>query len=63
MLDQLKRRVQLMVTRGVVSLVDSASLLQLLQVKTIGGVPLDNVEHFEPYGITSHPQAGAEAVP
>lgn len=56
------RRVQLMITRGVVSLVDSASLLQALQIKTIGAVALDSVEHFEPYGFTAHPHPGAEAI-
>lgn len=61
-MDGLKRRIQLMITRGVVSLVDSESFLQMLQVKTVGAVPLDGVEHFEPYGFTSHPHHGAEAI-
>ena len=62
MIERVKRRIQLLVTRGVVVLVDSESLLQMLQIKTIGGVPLDSVEHFEPYGYTSHPHPGAEAI-
>ncbi|WP_026601693.1 phage baseplate assembly protein domain-containing protein [Methylomonas sp. 11b] len=61
-MDGAMRRLQLMITRGVVSLVDSASLLQLLQIKTIGAVALDSVEHFEPYGWTSHAHPGAEAI-
>jgi phage baseplate assembly protein V len=62
MMERLKRRIQLMITRGVVSLVDSESALQMLQVKTIGAVPLDGVEHFEPYGFTANPHPGAEAI-
>lgn len=61
-MEGIKRRIQLMITRGVVSLVDSASLLQMLQIKTIGAVPLDNVEYFEPYGFTAHAHPGAEVI-
>ncbi len=56
------RRIRLMVTRGVVNLVDSAQLMQLLQVQALSGEVLDGVEHFEPYGFTSRASAGAEAV-
>ena len=62
MMSELKRRVQLMVTRGIVSLVDSDSMMQMLQVKVIGSVPLDAVEHFESYGHTSAVLPGAEAI-
>jgi phage baseplate assembly protein V len=61
-MDGIKRRIQLMITRGVVSLVDSQSLMQMLQIKTIGAVPLDRVEQFEPYGLTAHPHPGAEYI-
>lgn len=61
-MDGIKRRIQLMITRGVVSLVNSESLLQMLQVKTVGAVPLDSVEYFEPYGSTSCPHPGAEVL-
>ncbi len=57
-----KRRIQLMITRGVVSLVDSDAAMQMLQVKVVGSVTLDEVEHWEPYGWTSHPHDGAEVL-
>jgi len=61
-MESLKRRLQLLVTRGIVSLVDSATALQMLQVKTIGALALDSVEHFEPYGFTAHAHPGSEAI-
>jgi len=61
-LGPIKRRIQLMITRSVVTLVDSTTLLQMLQVSTIGAVSLDAVEHFENYGHTSNPLPGAEAI-
>lgn len=60
--DSIHRQLQLMVTRGVITMVDSQRMMQQLQLKTIGGVLLDNVEHFEPYGFTSCPYPGAEVI-
>ncbi|HDR9100677.1 phage baseplate assembly protein V (plasmid) [Burkholderia vietnamiensis] len=48
--------------RGVVSLVNSASKMQTLQTRLMAGGVKDGVEHFEPYGFTSHPMDGAEAI-
>lgn len=56
------RRLRQVVTRGIVRLVDPAQLLQSLQVEAFAGETLDRVEHFEPYGFTSHPLAGAEVL-
>lgn len=56
------RRIKLLVTRAVVRLVDPAALMQSLQVEALAGEVLDGIEHFEPYGYTSHPLAGAEAL-
>ncbi len=56
------RRIRLLVTRGVVRLVDPAQLMQQLQVELLKGEVLDGVEHFEPYGFTAHPFAGAEVL-
>ncbi len=61
LLAPIKRRIQQMFTRGVVHLVDADTLMQRLQVKTLSEHP-DWVEHFEPYGYTSHPKKGAEAL-
>lgn len=48
--------------RGVVALGNSASKLQSLQLRLMAGEVKDNVEHLEPYGFTSCPQSGAEAL-
>lgn len=56
------RRLKLMVSRGVVKLVDAGALMQALQVEALKGEVLDGIEHFEPYGSTSHPLEGAEAL-
>lgn len=56
------RRLGNMLARGAVSVVNAASKMQTLQVKLMADEVKDGVEHFEPYGFTSHPKAGAEAV-
>lgn len=48
--------------RGVVSLVNAATKMQTLQTRLMAGSVKDGVEHFEPYGFTSHPLEGAEAL-
>lgn len=58
----LVRRIKLLVTRAVVKLVDPAQMMQSLQIEALAGEVLDNVEHFEPYGHTSHPLNGAEVL-
>jgi phage baseplate assembly protein V len=56
------RRLSNMVARGSVSLVNAATKMQSLQLRLLAGESKDDVEHFEPYGLTSHPQPGAECV-
>ena len=51
-----------MLVRGTVVLVDSARKLQALQMRLTAGEVKDGLEHFEPYGFTSNPLAGAEGV-
>jgi phage baseplate assembly protein V len=43
-------------------LASSASKLQSLQMRLTAGEVNDDMEHFEPYGFTSNPLAGAEGV-
>lgn len=62
MLQPLQRKLRLLVTRGVVQLVDPSTLLQQLQVSAVGQELLDSIEHWEPYGYTSRPHSGAEAL-
>jgi phage baseplate assembly protein V len=40
----------------------SATKLQTLQVRILAGETKGDVEHFEPYGFTSCPLAGAEGI-
>lgn len=51
-----------MIARGLVSLANSATKMQSLQLRLTAREVKDNVEHFEPYGFTSCPLEGAEAV-
>jgi phage baseplate assembly protein V len=51
-----------LLARGVVSLVNAAGKMQGMQVKLLAGEVKDGMEHFEPYGFTSNPQAGAEVL-
>ena len=62
MLAPLRRRLALMVARGVVALVNDGSRMQSLQVTILDGETLDGAEHWQPYGFTTVPQAGAEAL-
>ena len=58
----LQRKIRLMLTRGVVKLIDPSTLLQELQVVAVGDEVLDRIEHWEQYGYTSHPKPGSEAL-
>ncbi|MDH0337590.1 phage baseplate assembly protein V [Metapseudomonas otitidis] len=58
----LRRRLALMVTRGVVALVNDAAKMQALQITIMDGETLDDVEHWQPYGFTANPLGGAEAL-
>lgn len=55
-------RLMNVLTRGVVALANSASKLQTLQMRLTAGELKDGMEHLEPYGFTSCPHAGAEAL-
>ena len=55
------RRIRLLVSRGVLNLVDDSLKLQRVQVSLLGGEPAW-AERFQEYGYTSHPHPGAEAV-
>jgi phage baseplate assembly protein V len=61
-LAPLARRVQLLVSRAVVRLVDASYLCQELQLTAYAEEVLGGIEHAEPYGYTAHPLPGAEAL-
>lgn len=48
--------------RGLVRRVSYSNNIRFLQLQTEGGLALDDIEHIEPFGFTSHPAADAEAV-
>jgi len=62
MLAPLARAVSNMLVRGTVVLVNATNKMQMLQLRLLSGEAKDGIEHFEPYGFTSNPQPGAEAL-
>lgn len=56
------RRLSNMLARGVVRLADGSKKMRTLQVRLLAKEDKDEIEHFEPYGWTSEPIAGAEAL-
>ncbi len=56
------RRITNLVARGLVSAANSAGKMQILQLRLLADEAKDTVEHFEPFGFTSKPLAGAEHV-
>lgn len=61
-LQPLRQRVAGIVARGVVKLVNDAKKLQLIQLGALASETIDGAEHFQPYGFSSVPLAGAETV-
>lgn len=61
-MSAISQRVVGMIARGVVALADAQRKLQTLQLRLTAQEVKDGVEHFEPYGYTSCPHDGAEAL-
>lgn len=61
LLAPVKRQIRLLLSYGVVRLVNASYKAQGLQVTGFAGEVL-NARHWEPYGYTSHPLPGAEAL-
>ncbi len=61
-LAPIRRKITLMVSRAVLTLVDDETTLQAVQAKLLGGETLAALERFQQYGFTSVPLAGAEAL-
>ncbi|HLO61387.1 MAG TPA: phage baseplate assembly protein V [Azonexus sp.] len=51
-----------LLARGTVAAVNAASKMQAVQLRLLASEVKDNLEHFEPYGFTSNPKSGAEAL-
>lgn len=61
-LDRLKARVDAMVTRAVIEIVKDGLKTQRLRLSLLADEVADDVEHFQPYGLSFSPPAGAEAL-
>lgn len=62
LLARLAARISNMLARGSVAAANAHGKLQRLQVRLLAGEVKDEVEHFEPFGFTSNPIPGAEAL-
>ena len=51
-----------MIARAVLSLVDDSSKTQTAQIEAFAGDVHDEVEHFQPHGLTSVPKPGSEGL-
>ena len=56
------RKIRRMNQRGLVRRAKYGDKTRYLQMQVEGGQALDNLEHFEPFGFTSHPLPGAEGI-
>lgn len=61
-LAPIRRRLAHLVARAVVTLVNDAAKMQTLQLGLLADETLDGAEHWQPYGLTYKPHAGAEAL-
>lgn len=61
MLGPLVKRIRLALGRGVIRLVNDASMVQRMQVSLLANETRSNIERFQEYGFTSVPLAGAQA--
>lgn len=62
LMGPMARRIGNMFSRGVVSSSNAVGKMQTLQLRMMADEQKDDVEHFEPFGFTSRPLAGAEHV-
>lgn len=62
LLRPLATRIANIAARAVVQLVNDGSKLQQMQIGVLAGEDVDDAEHHQPYGFSSVPLVGAEAV-
>jgi phage baseplate assembly protein V len=60
-MEPIKRGMQMVVARAVVNLINDGGAMQIVQVSMFAD-ETDDAEHFQPYGFTSSPPGGSEAV-
>lgn len=61
-LRRLNNRVKMMVARGVIKLVDDSEGVQLVQISLLKKENRSDIEHFQNFGFSSHPDDGTEGV-
>jgi phage baseplate assembly protein V len=59
---QISARLSTMISRGVITLVDDSGPTQLVQVETFDGQLADDVEIFQPWGVSFNPTVGSEVI-
>lgn len=62
LLREMRARVDGMVTRAVIELVNDKLKTQRLQLTLLADQHVDDVEHMQPYGVSFVPPAGSEAL-
>jgi len=62
MLAPIRRRLSLLVTRGVVKMIKDTGGLQTLQLTALADETLDGVERIQQYGFTAHPHPESDAL-
>ncbi|EYU13602.1 phage baseplate assembly protein V [Photorhabdus aegyptia] len=62
LIASLQRRVRLLISRGVVNIVNDSLKRQNLQVSLLADEAADDVERFQNYGHSSVPPVGSEAI-
>lgn len=58
----LGKRVQLLVSRGVIASTDDTQPMQLLRVQSLADATLADVENIQPYGLSARPMPGSECL-
>jgi phage baseplate assembly protein V len=61
-MDPIKSKIALAFARAVVKLIKDDKKIQRMQVELLKDEIRDDIERFQDYGFTSHPESGAEAV-
>lgn len=61
-LNSLKRRLQMMLSMGVIKRVNETTALQQVQISQMEGELRDKRENYQPYGFAHYPRAGAEGI-
>lgn len=62
MLAPIRRRISNMIVRVTIDAVESAMKTQRVQIGALADEGKTDIEHFEAYGFTSNPHAGAEGI-